>query len=83
MVAMQQDVMVSQRISQEIFCRSIHFYAYLRAAHIDVIGVLDERTRTEVILIQAFSAAFHDCHVSGGPVFPVCRYRFPFQSDCG
>ena len=66
MVAMQQDVMVSQRISQEIFCRSIHFYAYLRAAHIDVIGVLDERTRTEVILIQAFSAAFHDCHVSGG-----------------
>ena len=55
-----------------------------RAAHIDVIGVLDERCPyPEVILIQAFSAAFHDRHVlavGGIPCMPI-QPRFPFQSD--
>ncbi len=38
-ISMNQNVMITQWILQEIFCRSIHPYAGLCPAHIDIIRI--------------------------------------------
>ena len=44
---MNQNVMIAQWILQEIFCWSIHPYAGLCPAHIDIIRISEELSRQD------------------------------------
>ena len=57
-------MVVSQWIFEEILCWCIQLYAYLCAAHIDVVRIFGQGACTQVIFVQTFSATFYQSYVS-------------------
>ena len=63
---MHHDVVVAQRIAQEIVCGRVEADAHLRTAHVDVVCVFRQGAGRQVIFIQRFASTFHERYVARG-----------------
>ena len=65
-VAVQQDVVIAQGVLQEVAGGGVHADADLGAAQVDVVRVLRQGARAEVVFVQALAAALHQGDVARG-----------------
>ena len=49
---------------QEVLIGRIEMNPYLGSAHVDVIGILNQCTSSQVIFIKTFAATFYDSNVA-------------------
>lgn len=63
-VAVHKDVVVAQRILQEVIYWGVEAHTYLGAAHVEVVGVFCQGAGGQVVFVEAFAAAFDEGDVA-------------------